>query len=146
MDRPDHSKQISALEREIARLQQELGARDQEIAKLTAMVDQDMFLPLLNRRAFEREFTRVWSAAKRYKFPVSLIYFDLNDMKQINDRFGHEAGDRALRSVAELLRANCRDSDLAGRLGGDEFGLLLMQADHKTARRKAAKSERPAHW
>lgn len=138
MNRPDHTQQISALEAEIARLHQELGARDEEIIKLKAMVDQDMFLPLLNRRAFEREFTRAWSAAKRYKFPVSLIYFDLNNMKQINDQFGHETGDKALRSVAKLLRDNCRESDLAGRLGGDEFGLLLLQADQKAAKRKAA--------
>ena len=142
MSQTDHHQQIRALEEEIARLHDELGVRNSEIAKLKAMVDQDMFLPLLNRRAFEREFTRIWSAAKRYKYPVALIYMDLNNMKQINDQFGHEAGDRALRSVAKVLRENCRESDLAGRLGGDEFGLLMIQADLKTARYKAAELAR----
>ncbi|NNF78260.1 MAG: GGDEF domain-containing protein, partial [Rhizobiales bacterium] len=138
MSKTDHHQQIRALEDEITRLHEELDARDAEIAKLKTMVDQDMFLPLLNRRAFEREFTRIWSAAKRYKFPVALIYMDLNNMKQINDQFGHEAGDLALRSVAKVLRENCRGSDLAGRMGGDEFGLLMMQSDIKAARQKAA--------
>lgn len=130
------------MEDEIAALKRELSVRDAEVSKLKEMVDQDMFLPLLNRRAFEREFTRVWSAAKRYRFPVALIYLDLNNMKQINDQFGHEAGDRALRSMAKVLRENCRESDLAGRLGGDEFGLLLLQADIKSARHKAAELAR----
>ncbi len=142
MSQTDHHQQIRALEKEIARLQQELGAREEEISKLKTMVDQDMFLPLLNRRAFEREFARIWSAAKRYKFPVALIYMDLNNMKQINDEFGHEAGDRALRAVAKVLQQNCRGSDLAGRLGGDEFGLLLMQSDIQAARRKAGELAR----
>ena len=138
MSQPDQQAEIRALEDEIARLQAELQARESEIATLKTMVDQDMFLPLLNRRAFEREFTRAWSAAKRYRFEVSLIYLDLNNMKQINDEFGHDAGDRALRSVAKVLRENCRQSDLTGRLGGDEFGVLMMQADTGAARRKAA--------
>lgn len=138
MSQPDQQAEILALQDEIARLQAELQARESEIATLKSMVDQDMFLPLLNRRAFEREFTRAWSAAKRYKFDVSLIYLDLNNMKQINDEFGHDAGDRALRSVAKVLRDNCRQSDLTGRLGGDEFGVLMMQADMDAARRKAA--------
>ncbi|MEM8687172.1 MAG: GGDEF domain-containing protein [Pseudomonadota bacterium] len=138
MSQPDQQDEIRALEAEIARLQDELKARESEIATLKTMVDQDMFLPLLNRRAFEREFTRAWSAAKRYEFPVSLIYLDLNNMKQINDEFGHDAGDKALRSVAKVLRENCRQSDLTGRLGGDEFGVVMVQADAAAARRKAA--------
>ncbi len=138
MNQADHQTRIKELEAEISRLTQELDGRDAEIAKLKTMVDQDMFLPLLNRRAFEREFTRIWSAAKRYSFPVAMIYLDLNNMKQINDQFGHEAGDRALRSVAKVLRENCRESDLAGRMGGDEFGLIMMQTDIKSARRKGA--------
>lgn len=138
MKQPDPHKQIRQLEDEIARLQHELQARDAEVSKLKQMVDQDMFLPLLNRRAFEREFTRIWSAAKRYQFPVSLIYLDLNNMKRINDDFGHQAGDHALHAVAKILRENCRESDVAGRLGGDEFGLLMLQADTEAAHRKAS--------
>ncbi|MEM8689930.1 MAG: GGDEF domain-containing protein [Pseudomonadota bacterium] len=138
MNQPDQQDKIRALEDEIARLKSALEARESEISTLKAMVDQDMFLPLLNRRAFDREFTRAWSAAKRYKFPVSLIYIDLDNMKQINDEFGHEAGDKALREVAKVLLENCRQSDLTGRLGGDEFGVLMMQADAGAAQRKAA--------
>ncbi len=134
----DRQDEIHTLKAEIARLQGELEAREREIATLKTMVDQDMLLPLLNRRAFEREFTRAWSAAKRYNYPVSLIYLDLNNMKQINDELGHDAGDKALRSVAKVLRDNCRQSDLTGRLGGDEFGVVMVQADTGAARRKAA--------
>ncbi len=134
----DQNHKIRALEDEIARLRIQLEDKDSEITSLKALVDQDMYLPLLNRRAFEREMSRVWSAAKRYAFPVALIYMDLDNMKQINDRFGHEAGDQALQLVADVLRDNCRESDLAGRLGGDEFGLLMMHADEQTADLKAA--------
>jgi len=66
-----------------------------------------------------------------------VLYFDLNGMKQINDRFGHPAGDAALRHFATLLLNNVRDSDVVGRLGGDEFGVILAQADIAQADEKA---------
>ena len=76
--------------------------------------------------------------AERYGFPASLVYFDLDGFKALNDRLGHAAGDAALTAVAEALSANVRDSDVVGRMGGDEFAVVLAQADRPTAEAKAA--------
>lgn len=78
------------------------------------------------------------SFAERYGTPSSLVFFDLNDMKLINDQFGHEAGDRALQHMANILLSKIRGTDVVARLGGDEFGVLLAQADDNTAHEKAA--------
>jgi diguanylate cyclase (GGDEF)-like protein len=87
----------------------------------------------------------------RYKVPASIVYFDVNNMKQINDEYGHPAGDAALRHIATVLRDNIRSSDVAGRLGGDEFGVILAQTDESQARAKAAAlaeaiRARHLHW
>jgi diguanylate cyclase (GGDEF)-like protein len=74
----------------------------------------------------------------RYGVPASVVYFDINNMKQINDEHGHPAGDAALRHIAEVLRQNIRSSDIVGRLGGDEFGVILAQTDEAQAHGKAA--------
>jgi diguanylate cyclase (GGDEF)-like protein len=92
---------------------------------------------VLNRRAFMRELGRISTFAQRYGADASLVYFDLDGFKSVNDRFGHAAGDAALKTVAERLVANVRDSDIVGRLGGDEFAVILVQADLETARAKA---------
>jgi len=70
--------------------------------------------------------------------PASVVYFDVNNMKQINDVHGHPAGDAALRRIALVLRDNIRSSDIVGRLGGDEFGVILAQTDAAQAEAKAA--------
>ena len=66
-----------------------------------------------------------------------MIYIDLNGLKQLNDTNGHAAGDAAFLKVANLLAANIRESDVVGRLGGDEFGVMLSHADENAARGKA---------
>jgi diguanylate cyclase (GGDEF)-like protein len=63
---------------------------------------------------------------------VTLVFFDLDDFKELNDSHGHQAGDRALQQVARLLREQIRQSDLAGRMGGDEFAALLVESDQAT--------------
>ena len=84
-----------------------------------------------------RELDRTKAYDDRYGNETSLIYLDLDGMKKINDRYGHSMGDKALVAVAETLVANVRSSDLVGRLGGDEFGIMLARADQTTAREKA---------
>lgn len=71
---------------------------------------------------------------KRNKINASLIFFDLNKFKPINDNFGHLEGDRALKAVAEQMRETFRDSDLLARLGGDEFVVLLPGSSLQYAR------------
>src|SRR3546814_12181986 len=67
-----------------------------------------------------------------------VLYFDVNNLKRINDQHGHAAGDAALKKIADVLLANVRESDLVGRLGGDEFGVILVQVDETVGREKAA--------
>ena len=121
----------------MGRLRQELELTRKRISHLERMADEDSMLPIANRRAFVRELTRLISYSERYGTAGSVLYFDLNGMKEINDRYGHPAGDEALRHFARLLVANVRDSDVVGRLGGDEFGVILAQADEAQARDKA---------
>jgi len=123
---------------EIDELRVEVGRLKTRLNEAEDLADQDALTPLLNRRAFLRELRRVLTFAQRYGGPASLIYFDLDGFKAVNDRFGHAAGDTALQAVAERLSANVRESDIVGRLGGDEFGVILVQADLGAALGKAA--------
>jgi diguanylate cyclase (GGDEF)-like protein len=135
---PNVRAALQALLEEVGRLRQELDLTRRRISHLERVADEDAMLPIANRRAFVRELTRLISYSERYGTAGSVLYFDLNGMKEINDRFGHAAGDEALRHFAQLLVANVRDSDVVGRLGGDEFGVILAQADEAQARDKAA--------
>ena len=100
--------------------------------------DRDALPPLYNRRAFVRELSRVRTFGDRYGFAASLVYFDLDGFKSINDRLGHAAGDQALKAVADILLSNVREGDVVGRMGGDEFAVVLDQADRAAAAAKAA--------
>jgi len=123
---------------EIDELRVEVGRLKTQLNEAEDLADQDGLTPLLNRRAFLRELKRVLTFVQRYGGAASLIYFDLDGFKTINDRFGHAVGDAVLRTAAERLAAHVRDSDLIGRIGGDEFGVILVQADLPTALAKAA--------
>ncbi len=122
--------EVDSLRREINQMRTRL-----EDAERTA--DQDQLLPLLNRRAFVRELMRHIAHAARYNTPASLVYFDLDNFKQINDTHGHAAGDAVLAHFASTLLNNVRDSDVVGRVGGDEFGVLLSHATQDQAHKKA---------
>ena len=122
---------LQGLEREVERLANKLA--DTEL-----LADQDTLTPILNRRAFQRELQRAIAAAERYAEPLSLVYFDLNEFKAVNDRYGHAGGDAALHHVAEVLAQNVRGSDLVGRLGGDEFAAALTRAEPEGAARRGA--------
>jgi diguanylate cyclase (GGDEF)-like protein len=128
----------------IATLVIELGDLRTEVQRLKARLreaetaaDEDPLTSAKNRRAFIREVRRIAAFAQRYDAPASLVYFDLDDLKGVNDRLGHAAGDAVLKAVADRLSGHVRESDIVGRLGGDEFAVLLAQADLATARAKA---------
>jgi diguanylate cyclase (GGDEF)-like protein len=121
------------------------------IEEIERAADQDHLLPLLNRRAFVRELTRHIGFTARYGTPASLVYFDLDGFKLINDTYGHAAGDAVLAHFATTLQAHVRDSDVVGRLGGDEFGIILSHANAAQAHKKAAilmerLTQSPATW
>lgn len=142
---------IMRLMEEVDSLRRELEQSRQRIAYLEQLADQDALAPVANRRAFVRELSRIMAFSERYDSPSSLVYFDVNGLKPINDTHGHPAGDAALMRVADVLVENVRESDVVGRLGGDEFAVILSQADEATAAEKAqdlvAKiEEHPLNW
>jgi diguanylate cyclase (GGDEF)-like protein len=136
---------------EVENLRRELRDSRARVQYLEKLVDEDPLMPVANRRAFVRELTRMMGFAERYGVSGSLVYIDLNNMKQLNDLHGHAAGDAALLQVARLLIENVRNTDIVGRLGGDEIGVLLVQTDQPLAEQKAAElvaiiESRPLLW
>jgi len=134
---PELHAALLGLQAENAALRQELAEARTRIAQLERLADEDSLAPIANRRAFVRELSRMIAFTRRYGPPSSVIYFDVNGMKQINDTHGHPAGDAALRHIAAILRDNVRSSDIVGRLGGDEFGVILAQTTQEQAASKA---------
>jgi diguanylate cyclase (GGDEF)-like protein/PAS domain S-box-containing protein len=94
-------------------------------ARLRHMADHDGLTGLFNRRRFEEELERHIAQGRRYGMSGALLMLDLNDFKQVNDRYGHRAGDRVLTAVAMVLRHRLRESDIVARFGGDEFAVLM---------------------
>jgi diguanylate cyclase (GGDEF)-like protein len=130
------------LQAEVARLRDALARAERRIAELEAHADIDPLLGILNRRGFERELARSLAYVKRYGTPAALIYIDLDGFKAVNDRYGHAAGDRLLKAVAAGLVRHLRASDVVGRLGGDELGIVLWNAAPAQAAAKAGDLER----
>jgi diguanylate cyclase (GGDEF)-like protein len=97
----------------------------------------DELTGLFNRRHFERGLAGALGAERERGGPTSVVYFDLDAFKSINDSFGHEAGDRVLREFAEVLRTETRQDDIACRTGGEEFCLVLPRTSHAEAERLA---------
>jgi diguanylate cyclase (GGDEF)-like protein len=114
----------------------------QRIAELEEITRTDAMTGLLNRRGFEEELSRALASARRYGETGVLAYIDLNDFKQINDLYGHEAGDRVLMQVGGILAVSIRETDYAARLGGDEFALLLTKTGWRDGRGRARKVAR----
>ncbi|NEX93892.1 GGDEF domain-containing protein [Caulobacter sp. 17J65-9] len=135
---PVDTDDVRALRAEVERLRAEVAELKVRAETAEALADHDPLVPVLNRRAFMRELQRVIGASRRYGTKASLLYLDLDGFKSVNDSFGHPAGDAALKWIGELLTNNLRDSDWLGRLGGDEFGVLMLYADEASAKAKAA--------
>jgi diguanylate cyclase (GGDEF)-like protein/PAS domain S-box-containing protein len=106
-------------------------------AQMRELADQDSLTGLLNRRRFGEELERHVEAIRGYGPTGALILLDLDHFKNVNDGYGHDAGDRLLVGVAALLRERLRATDVLARLGGDEFGVLLPRADAAEASRVA---------
>ena len=97
------------------------------------LATRDSLTGIANRRLFDESLGREAARAQRLRTSLSLIVFDIDHFKQINDAYGHLTGDAVLRSVADAIVASTKSFDLAARYGGDEFVLLLPGCDHDHA-------------
>jgi diguanylate cyclase (GGDEF)-like protein len=128
---------IMTLMQEVEFLRRDLSDAQNRLDKMEKLADQDPLIPVANRRAFVREVSRMISFAERYEVSSSVIYIDVNNMKTVNDELGHNAGDAVLMHVGMTLQKNVRDLDTVGRLGGDEFGVILAQSNDDQAHERA---------
>ncbi|HEY2940648.1 MAG TPA: GGDEF domain-containing protein [Gaiellaceae bacterium] len=112
-----------------------VGYFDRATSELAHEARHDQLTGLLHHHAFVRELELELERAARYGHGVTLVFLDLDRFKEINDTLGHPEGDRVLERVAVTLRESLRSSDLAGRMGGDEFALYLVEADEESGPR-----------
>ena len=113
------------------------NARLHEEVRRQATTDE--LTSLVNRRRFIEELATELDRARMFDSPLSVLLIDLDDFKRINDDYGHQGGDRALRCFGELMRDEVRDFDIAARLGGEEFAVLLPQTKAEAAAVVAAR-------
>lgn len=111
----------------VAGVAQRRAQRD--ITRLQEVASRDELTGLLNRRGHQQRLDVEVARARRYDEPLSVVFGDLDRFKSLNDRFGHREGDRALQCFADICRRHLRDVDFAGRLGGEEFLIVLPNTD-----------------
>lgn len=121
---------------EVDTLRRALDTARTKIEELETLAETDELTGVANRRGLVRELARAASYVERHHVPAALLFLDVDNLKTINDQQGHNAGDAALIHVAETLKSQVRLSDSVGRLGGDEFGVVLMHANQDQARAK----------
>ncbi|HMI91713.1 MAG TPA: GGDEF domain-containing protein, partial [Polyangiales bacterium] len=101
--------------------------------RLATLAIRDELTELFNYRYLQTRLSEEFKRAERYREPLSCVMVDVDHFKSVNDRFGHDAGDRALREVAVRLRASVREVDVVARYGGEEFLLLLPSTNFSGA-------------
>jgi diguanylate cyclase (GGDEF)-like protein len=114
---------------EVQRLRAELAKCEARILELDRLAHWDVLVDLPNRRRFVVSLERAIAKVDRYGGDAAVLFLDVDGLKRVNDKFGHNAGDKVLAQVARLLRASVRQADLVARLAGDEFAVLLENTD-----------------
>ena len=127
-----------SLQADNERLTLELNQMRLRLLEVERAADTDPLVPIYNRRAFIREVEKAKTVMSRYDILSSVIFFDLNGFKGINDQYGHSIGDQLLLQVGDILSQKIRSCDLVARLGGDEFGVILFKSSLEETRAKAA--------
>jgi diguanylate cyclase (GGDEF)-like protein/PAS domain S-box-containing protein len=112
----------------ISSIARDIGLRLRYQEQLRLLAEQDALTGLRNRRRFELDVSDQVGRARRYGEHATVMMIDLNGFKQINDVYGHRAGDRALRTIASALKQRLRETDVVARVGGDEFAVLMPYA------------------
>jgi diguanylate cyclase (GGDEF)-like protein len=119
---------FETLQKLIARVEEDATERRRLEELLSELALVDDLTGLHNRRSFMLLAEQALKEATRAQRPLITLFLDVDHLKAINDTHGHAEGDRALRLIADALRAACRDSDIIGRLSGDEFAIVLAEA------------------
>lgn len=124
---PDVGKDMNADQLALlcADLREQNAQMADRIRHLEEEICRDTLTPLYNRRHFEDAVATSIAHCQRYDSRMALLFVDVDDLKAINDTYGHAAGDEALCCIANVLLANVRNTDVVARIGGDEFALLL---------------------
>lgn len=104
-----------------------------KVNKLQSLAATDGLTGLVNRRQFNNQLDAEIARAKRYRKPLSLALFDIDDFKKINDFYGHQTGDRILKELGAMMNVNVRESDIPARYGGEEFALILPETSQMDA-------------
>jgi diguanylate cyclase (GGDEF)-like protein len=138
-DQLSEDEDVQRLVEEIGRLRAQVAQLQQRVEQLDHLAHQDSLIDLPNRRGFLRELERLIARVSRYDAKGAMLFVDVDGLKAINDSFGHCAGDEALIQVAEMLASGVRKSDVCARIGGDEFGILLENADEASAHETASR-------
>lgn len=128
---------VSALLEKLDDTSRELSRTKENLAEMERLVDVDCVAPIPNRRAFMRRLSWAINMHQRYSHPSTLLYFDINDFKAINDDHGHAAGDLAILHISQLLSNAMRESDFLARIGGDEFAIIMYYANEDAAKKRA---------
>ncbi len=127
---------------EACRAEKRLAEQQQHIAYLEQLASTDPLTGLLNRRGFQEAFQHALAEARRYGEHGVLVCIDLDGFKPVNDTYGHAAGDEMLRQLARVLTQSVRDTDYVGRMGGDEFTILLTRTARKDGLARAQHLDR----
>ncbi|MFN4275287.1 MAG: diguanylate cyclase [Ferrovibrio sp.] len=122
-------QRLEAAERDMESQAARSREKSEDIERLRRLANTDPLTGLLNRRAFLEAAGRELAVARRYGRKLALVVADIDHFKTVNDRYGHAAGDVAIREVASRLLQVARDTDLVARFGGEEFVVLLMESD-----------------
>jgi diguanylate cyclase len=129
----------SALRGELASARETLREQRKQIESLRTAVRIDPLTGIHNRAAFDERLGESWQRYERYEEVFSLLMLDVDHFKIVNDTYGHQVGDRLLKSLSQTLKATLRGTDFLARYGGEEFGVILPKSDLETGRSVAQK-------
>ena len=136
-ERDEFFQKLTKLNNELVNKTRELTKKNVELEKTRARIEEllrtDELTGISNRRAFMEFYEKFYSLSRRHSSLLSMVMIDLDNFKEINDTYGHNAGDEVLKKIGELLAENIRQEDMAARIGGDEFNILLPETSLEKA-------------